>query len=143
MNTECTPTLIVSPNVAVQDQWRDALIKGGVPFHDIIMIKKKNDIDGRKFLGQFKFVLLTRHTIQADIKELVVDNERTMSAIFPRSPKNVVDAMYEVYEKKHTTLENEKPEDTITQLALYSNPEQTQFDFSLLIIDEAHILKVR
>ena len=55
------PTLIVSPNDAVQVQWRDTLLMNGVPLKKIIMFAK-GSIDG---FSSDNFILLTRYTAQS------------------------------------------------------------------------------
>jgi hypothetical protein len=93
------PTVIVSPNDAVLMQWRDALILNGVSIDRIVMFKKAQT-DG---FADTNFVLLTRYTIQAEVRELfdyldLNSPPRKTSALFPNVTKQGLRKLKNQYE---------------------------------------------
>jgi hypothetical protein len=92
------PTVIVSPNEAVQIQWRDALILNGVSIDRIIMFRKAQT-DG---FADSNFILMTRYTVQAEVKELfeylaLKRPPRTTSALFPHATIDVIQKLQNQY----------------------------------------------
>ncbi len=55
------PTLVISPNEAVQVQWKDTLLRNGVPLNKIVLFRK----GGTSGFSSDNFILLTRYTAQS------------------------------------------------------------------------------
>jgi len=61
------PTVIVSPNDAVQVQWRDTLVKNDILLENIHFFEVGQE--SRAF-DQAIFLLLTRYTLQSEVKRV-------------------------------------------------------------------------
>jgi DNA-binding transcriptional MerR regulator len=87
------PTVIFSPNDAVQVQWRDTLYKNGVPLERIQMFQKgQRSTDFDKAI----FLLLTRHRLQSEVKRVFGNLEQ--AAKHPHMATSVLFS--------HVTIEN-------------------------------------
>jgi SNF2 family DNA or RNA helicase len=143
------PTLIIAPNDAVLEQWFDALLKNGVSDKRIVMFSKAQ-VDG---LQGDNFILMTRYTAQAEIKDLfenldVGSPKRTTSALFPGVGPTTLLALHNQYlsskgkERNRYINKDEDIEDCVSRL-LKKTGRHTNAVFETIIIDEAHLLKNR
>ncbi|KAL7563119.1 hypothetical protein ACA910_012302 [Epithemia clementina (nom. ined.)] len=156
------PILIVSPNDAVQQQWRDTLLRNGVSDRRIIWFKKGTTTEG---FHSNNFILLTRYAAQSEIKSLFEYAEdeaeggtggpggRTAlkSQLFPHLSPYLLQKLRDEYMcakgKTRITLKraNESKEDCITRLLkdVSCRWQPDKIVFRMMIIDEAHFLKNR
>jgi SNF2 family DNA or RNA helicase len=160
------PTAIVAPNDAVLLQWRDTLIRNGVPEERIYLFQKAQD--NSKF-DEGIFLLMTRYALQSEVKELFdyigeYENQkqrpRSTSVLFPHlAPDNLYKLWMQYMAKKgklhlrektnYAKKEGEYIDDCVSRLlALCVRRICSSFDlkelvFETVIIDEAHMLKNR
>ena len=69
------PTVIVSPNDAVQVQWRDTLVKNGILLEHIHFFEVGQE--SRAF-DQAIFLLMTRYTLQSEVKRVFGNLDEAM-----------------------------------------------------------------
>ena len=151
------PTVIVSPNDAVQVQWRDSLYNNGVLLEHIQEFEKgqrNRDFDKPIFL------LLTRHRLQSEVKRVFknLDNlsrtpDLATSVLFPYAKRDNLKLLRMQYQVENSKLrirntarrEGERVTDCVTRLinlcALRMKRDGKESPFFTLVIDEAHFLK--
>lgn len=136
------PTIIAGPNDAVLDQWEETLILAGVPYNKI---KSYRFNDDNVLARVDHFVLLTRHTMMVEMRNLI---ETGYSNLFPNFPAKLLKIMKNIYlssQGKAKALYKTKDEtgaEFFTRLMAENmhrlSPEPL---FRTFLIDEAHFLK--
>jgi SNF2 family DNA or RNA helicase len=161
-NEPARPTIIVSPNDAVQVQWRDTLVKNGV-FLEIIHMFERGQ-PARDFDKPI-FVLMTRYTLQREVKHVFdLLEEATKnpeaehlatSVLFPHATIDNLVALKVQYmdenskervDNKYREPKVESMADCVTRLVHLCTRRMQRNStaepvFQTLIIDESHFLK--
>ena len=150
------PILVVSPNDAVQLQWRDTLLLNGVPMSRIVWFKKGMT----KGFESNNFILLTRHTAAAEIRRVFderskntrIDTKEKPSPLFPQASRMTLERLQDEYlfekgkSRRTWKKDGEMRDDTITRLIANckrkNDRRKIQHSFRMVVIDEAHFLKV-
>ena len=150
------PCIIVSPNDAVQEQWIETLDKNGVSLEKKIVHFVKGRTTPRDMQGD-KFVLMTRHNLQSEIRDLFYNGEdkpkRTKSPLFPYADEDTLTALsneYNFQQGKSQKTQRDKGEtrdDTVSRIIGKAQRSITRngkkLIFRMAIVDEAHFLKNR
>jgi hypothetical protein len=144
------PTVIVGPNESVLNQWRETLVKAGVPPGNIKnFIKTEPDFT---YSGEC-YVLLTRYQLQSETKGLLSRSKGRDSSspvpkspLFPRLNNSILTQLHHLYwcsngkercqyrQDKETLLE-------CTTRLLTEAMLDIPHSFQTVIIDEAHFHK--
>ena len=162
------PTLIVTPQDGIQQQWYDALLRSGVdPARICVIGERKRDTNARggsvykksSVQDNGMYILLTRYKIQSELKQLF---EQTTTAnlksallnsiLFHHIPPLLIGKLRNQYlaekgkerNKYIHSHQREKRQDCITRLIRESfNDDKFSFKiaFNTVIIDECHFLK--
>lgn len=154
-NQPTRPTLIISPNVALIEQWMLELKKNGVKSRHILYIQKRQKI-GTKGGFRHHYIFMTRYTLATETKDILhesavaVNPQRTQSSLYPDYTKNFYAKMWRLKRGSdgHTTNnprnERETFDDCLTRLVKLNLARRPKTPvFGLVIIDEAHFLKNR
>lgn len=155
------PTLVISPNDAVQVQWRDTLVNNGVLLeliHFFEVGQQSRDFDKAIFL------LMTRYALQSEVKRVFCNLEEAMknplavhlatSVLFPHADLKNLERLKIQYQDENTKIhvtnkDRDKGEPTsdcvarlvnLCALRMGRNPNAEKI-FETIIIDEAHFLK--
>ena len=149
------PTLIVTPQDDVMEQWYDTLIEGGIePARITILGEKKSDRKRRTKESTVKkgqFILCTRYKVQSEIKKVFEYNTTELKAyqkkslLFPNVPKLLLKQLRNQYrsdkgkEKNEYKKNNKEPkQDCVTRLV---GGRSLETCFESVIVDEAHFHK--
>lgn len=157
------PTLIITPQDGIQQQWYETLIKAGNKPHEICMMgEKKKDakarggrVHKRSSVQSRKYLLATRYKIQSELKHLFEVTGNLKSAIndsilFSHIPPNLIVKLRNQYlaekgkERNKYIRKRERRQDCITRLIRESfndNKASFKIAFNTVIIDECHFLK--
>jgi len=149
------PTLIVTPQDDVMEQWYDTLIEGGIePARIIILGEKKADRKRRTKESTVKkgqFILCTRYKVQSEIRKAFEYNTTELKAyqkkslLFPNVPPKLLKKLRNQYrsdkgkEKNEYKKNNKEPrQDCVTRLV---GEKTLEACFESVIVDEAHFHK--
>jgi SNF2 family DNA or RNA helicase len=157
------PTLIITPQDGIQQQWYEALRRSGVESARIcVMGERKNDTKargGRTYKSsstqEGMYLLCTRYKIQSELKKLFEQTANLKSALnnsilFEHIPPTLIGKLRNQYlaekgkERNNYIRNRERRQDCITRLIRSSfNEDKASFKiaFNSVIIDECHFLK--
>ena len=157
------PTLIITPQDGIQQQWYEALRRSGVePARIYVMGEKKKDAKARggrtykrSSTQEGMFLLCTRYKIQSELKKLFEQTTNLKSALdssilFQHIPPALIKKLHNQYlaekgkARNHFIRQRERRQDCVTRLIRSSfNEGKVSFRvaFNSIIIDEGHFLK--
>jgi SNF2 family DNA or RNA helicase len=157
------PTLIVTPQDGIQQQWYDALRRAGVePARICVVGERKKDTKARcgstfksSTTQEGMYLLCTRYKIQSELKKLFEQTANLKSALknsilFQHIPPALIGKLRNQYlaekgKERNRYIRNwERRQDCITRLIRESfNDDKASFKtaFNSVIIDECHFLK--
>ncbi len=157
------PTLIVTPQDGIQQQWYDALRRAGVePARICVMGERKKDTKARggssyksSSAQEGMYLLCTRYKIQSELKKLFEQTANLKSALnssilVQHIPTTLIGKLRNQYlaekgkESNKYIRNRERRQDCVTRLIRESfNDNKVSFKiaFNSVIIDECHFLK--
>ena len=150
------PTLIVTPQDDVMEQWYDTLVDGGIEPARIIILGEKQADRKRRTKGSTvkkgSYILCTtRYKVQSEMKKAFECNTTELKAyqkkslLFPNVPKLLLKKLRNQYrsdkgkEKNDYKKNNKEPkQDCVTRLV---GGRSLETCFESVIVDEAHFHK--